>query len=65
MPGSEEDKQGLLGCVTCHTVERIARSQYTAEEFIVVLKRMRNYAQGSMPAARSCGPAVGRPNRRN
>ena len=49
MPGSEQDKQGLLGCVTCHSVERIARSKYTAEEFMVVLKRMRNYAQGSVP----------------
>ncbi len=49
MPGTQEQKQGLLGCVSCHTVERIARSRYTAEEFVVVLKRMRNYAQGSMP----------------
>ena len=49
MPGTQEQKQGLLGCVSCHTVERIARSRYTAEEFVVVLTRMRNYAQGSMP----------------
>jgi len=49
MPGTQEQKQGLLGCVSCHTVERIARSRYTAEEFVVVLKRMRDYAQGSMP----------------
>src|SRR4030095_3821365 len=31
------------------SVERIARSHYTAEEFVYVLKRMRTYAQGSMP----------------
>src|SRR5262249_17747712 len=27
MPGTEEQKQGLLGCVSCHTVERIARTR--------------------------------------
>src|SRR5262245_3868488 len=49
VPGTEEQKQGLLGCVSCHTVERIVKSRYTAEEFVVVLRRMRDYAQGSMP----------------
>ncbi|HVO95495.1 MAG TPA: carboxypeptidase-like regulatory domain-containing protein, partial [Terriglobales bacterium] len=29
-PGTNEQKQGLLSCVGCHTVERIARSRYNA-----------------------------------
>jgi len=49
MPGSDEQKQGFLSCVSCHSLERIARSRYSAEEWPVILKRMRNYAQGSMP----------------
>ena len=49
MPGTDEQKQNFLGCIGCHTVERIARSKYNAEEFVSVLKRMRNYAQGSTP----------------
>src|ERR1700751_152015 len=28
MPGTDEQKQGFLSCVSCHTVERIARSHY-------------------------------------
>jgi virginiamycin B lyase len=49
MLGTDEQKQGFLSCVSCHTVERIARSRYNADEFVHVLKRMRTYAQGSTP----------------
>ena len=42
MPGTEEQKQNFLGCIGCHTVERIVRSKYKAEDFVHVLKRMRN-----------------------
>jgi virginiamycin B lyase len=48
MPGTDEQKQNFLSCVSCHTMERIARSKYNAEEFVQVLKRMRTYAQGSV-----------------
>ena len=43
MPGSDEQKQGFLGCVSCHSLERIARSRYGAKEFVQMLKRMRNH----------------------
>src|SRR5262249_48955216 len=33
LPGSEEDKAFLLGCVGCHTLERIVRSTHDAEEW--------------------------------
>jgi virginiamycin B lyase len=62
MPGTEEEKQGFLGCVSCHTVERIARSRYNAEEFVQVLKRMRNYAQGSTPLRPQVRPGGREPN---
>jgi streptogramin lyase len=62
MPGTEEQKQGFLGCVGCHTIERIARSRYNAEEFVQVLKRMRNYAQGSTPTRPQVRPGGREPN---
>jgi streptogramin lyase len=62
MPGTDEQKQGFLSCVSCHTVERIARSHYSAEEFVQVLKRMRNYAQGSMPTHPQVRPGMREPS---
>jgi virginiamycin B lyase len=62
MPGTEEQKQGFLGCVGCHTLERITRSRYNAEEFVQVLKRMRNYAQGSTPQRPQLRPGGREPN---
>jgi streptogramin lyase len=47
MPGTDEQKQGLLGCTQCHTLEPIVRSRYTANEFTKILDRMSRYAQGS------------------
>jgi streptogramin lyase len=49
MPGTEEQKAGLLNCVSCHTLERIVRSTHTADEFTHVVYRMNNYAQVSQP----------------
>ena len=49
MPGTDEQKQGFLGCLSCHTLERIVRSRYTAPEFAQVIQRMSTYAQGSTP----------------
>lgn len=50
-PGSDAQKGQLLNCVGCHTVERIARSQHTADEFLhVTLPRMQGYVNQSIPA---------------
>ena len=49
MPGTVEQKQVFLNCTSCHTMERIVRSQHDAGEFVQVLRRMTTYAQGSMP----------------
>jgi virginiamycin B lyase len=47
MPGTDEQKSGLLGCTQCHGLDAIVQSRYTAAEFPQVLERMARYAQGS------------------
>jgi hypothetical protein len=32
-PGTDQQKRQLLNCPMCHTLERIARSRYTAEQW--------------------------------
>jgi virginiamycin B lyase len=49
MPGTPKQKDSLLGCVSCHTVERIVRSTHDVDEFIAVQKRMGTYANQSVP----------------
>jgi virginiamycin B lyase len=49
LPGSPEQKGGLLSCVGCHTVERILRSKYDADRILDTMKRMSGYAQMSTP----------------
>ena len=50
MPGTDAQKKFLLDCTGCHSLERIARSTHTADEFLAVIQRMSLYAQGSSPA---------------
>jgi streptogramin lyase len=47
MSGTKEQKEGLLGCTQCHTLEPIVRSRYTASEFARIAGRMSRYSQGS------------------
>jgi hypothetical protein len=49
MPGSDEQKSFLLGCNSCHTIERIVRSTHDADEFLQVFHRMGGYYPGSTP----------------
>src|SRR3954466_269468 len=50
MPGTDRQKDLLLNCVGCHTVERIARSRYDADTFVkAVLPRMQGYVNQSIP----------------
>ncbi len=52
VPGEPRDKRALLNCVNCHTLERVVRSKYSADEFIkTVLPRMQSYVNQSIPAA--------------
>jgi streptogramin lyase len=51
-PGTDQQKAVMRNCVGCHTLERIARSQYDADTFMkVILPRMQGYVNQSMPQA--------------
>jgi streptogramin lyase len=47
MPGTAEQKRPLIECMSCHTLERVLRSKFNADQFVDVLKRMANYANNS------------------
>jgi len=49
MTGTDQQKQALLGCVGCHTLERVVRSHYNGADFAKVVQRMGTYAQGTVP----------------
>jgi streptogramin lyase len=50
MPGTAEQKRPLIECMSCHTLERVARSTFNAEQFVPVLKRMAQYANNTTQA---------------
>ncbi len=50
MPGTPDDKRPLMECMSCHTLQRIVRSSYTAAQFIPVLQRMAQYANNTIQA---------------
>jgi hypothetical protein len=50
MPGTAEQKRPLIECMSCHTLERIVRSKYGADELFTVLERMPQYANNSTSA---------------
>jgi streptogramin lyase len=48
IPGTAEQKRGLLSCVDCHTLQRVMQSHHDAADFLKnVLPRMANYANMS------------------
>jgi virginiamycin B lyase len=47
MPGTTQQKNTLLGCVGCHTIERIVRSKHDADGFLDTFKRMGTYSNQS------------------
>jgi virginiamycin B lyase len=49
MPGTEEQKSFILNCATCHSFERIVKSQHDADEWMQLYPRMSSYAPGSDP----------------
>ena len=51
VPGTDAQKGLLRNCVGCHTLERVARSQYDADAFMkTILPRMQGYVNQSMPS---------------
>lgn len=51
VPGTDQQKSALLNCIGCHTLERIVKSRYTADDFMHVLPRMQGYVNQSVPGA--------------
>jgi virginiamycin B lyase len=49
IPGTDEQKNFLLNCTGCHTLERIMKSTHDADEFMEVIHRMSLYYPGSTP----------------
>jgi len=47
MPGNAEQKDLLLNCTTCHTIERIVTSRFSAPAFIGVMHQMSLFANQS------------------
>jgi virginiamycin B lyase len=49
LPGTDSQKRILLGCNSCHTLQRIMHSSHDAAEFLQIFKRMAGYYPGSTP----------------
>ena len=56
MPGSDDQKRAFLGCVTCHTLERIVRSKYDTDGFLRTFARM---GLKAIPMKADSGPIGG------
>jgi virginiamycin B lyase len=50
-PGTDTEKRLVADCMSCHTLERIARSHHPAEEWVQIIPRMLRYAQNTTPLA--------------
>ncbi len=50
VPGADQQKNTLLNCLGCHTLERIVKSRHSADDFMQVLPRMQGYVNQSIPA---------------
>jgi streptogramin lyase len=50
-PGTDVEKRLVSDCMSCHTLERIARSNHPAEEWVAIIPRMLRYAQNTTPLA--------------
>ena len=51
MPGDEKMKDFLTDCTGCHTLHRVVGSDYKADDFPDIFKRMGTYSPGSTPEA--------------
>jgi streptogramin lyase len=63
VPGTVDQKKFLYGCVGCHTLERIVRSNHDMPGFVQVMNRMASYTNNSFwgnPQLRVIPRTVGR-----
>jgi virginiamycin B lyase len=47
VPGTDQQKKALSGCVNCHTLERVIDSKHDAAAFLDVIRRMATYSNNS------------------
>ncbi|HWE71567.1 MAG TPA: carboxypeptidase regulatory-like domain-containing protein [Stellaceae bacterium] len=50
IPGTDQQKKFLLNCDGCHTLQRIAQSTHTPEEWMPLFDRMAKYCPCSTPS---------------
>jgi streptogramin lyase len=61
VPGTQEEKMALGGCVNCHTLQKVLFSRYSAEEMVPVVQRMATHTNNSSPLhpwTRPAKPAI-------
>lgn len=49
IPGTVQQKKILLDCMSCHTLKRIVRSHYDANQFMQIIQTMAGFANNSIP----------------
>ena len=49
MPGTDEQKRALLDCNSCHSLQRVVFSSWSAKEFTSIIPRMATYVNNSTP----------------
>jgi virginiamycin B lyase len=49
-PGTDAQKNAVLNCTQCHSLQPIVRSRHTASQFAPIVERMGRYSQGSTMA---------------
>jgi len=56
MPGNDQQKVNLLGCVMCHTLERIVKSTHDAQGFLHTFERMASLLKPEHAAQAAIAP---------
>src|SRR5437867_3716357 len=49
VPGTNDQKLGLAGCVNCHTLQRVMFSRFNPDEMAEVVQRMARHTNNSSP----------------
>jgi virginiamycin B lyase len=49
IPGADGQKNFFLNCNSCHTIERILKSHYNADEFVALFNLMAGFYPGATP----------------
>lgn len=59
-PGTPDQKTPLLGCTSCHTLERVAKSHHDPQEWMSVFERMGRYFAEDSTARPQVSPGPSR-----